>query len=160
MKIPSNILHDKQYADKILEITADTMFFVYKDGTCLDFKANTTDFFIKEQDIIGRNIFSYFPVETAREMYAEFIKVRAGDKPSARNYKLILEDDVKYYKCIISKYDEEHFLFQYRDITGIIRKSKFPQNPKRSVRFSGKRTKRSVQKRKARNTQKAETKVL
>lgn len=45
-----------------------------------------------------------------------------------------------------------------RDI--IIRKSKFPQNPKRSVRFSGKRTKRSVQKRKARNTQKAETKVL
>jgi len=51
MKIPSNILHDKQYADKILEITADTMFFVYKDGTCLDFKANTTDFFIKEQDI-------------------------------------------------------------------------------------------------------------
>lgn len=44
--------------------------------------------------------------------------------------------------------------------TGIIRKSKFPQNPKRSVRFSGKKTKRSVQKRKARNTQKAETKVL
>ena len=43
---------------------------------------------------------------------------------------------------------------------GIIRKSKFPQNPKRSVRFSGKGTKRSVQKRKARNTQKAETKVL
>ena len=118
MKIPSNILHDKQYADKILEITAVTMFFVYKDGTCLDFKANTTDFFIKEQDIIGRNIFSYFPVETAREMYAEFTKVRAGDKLSARNYKLILEDDVKYYKCIISKYDEEHFLFQYRDITG------------------------------------------
>lgn len=48
----------------------------------------------------------------------------------------------------------------YKNITFIIRKSKFPQNPKRSVRFSGKRTKRSVQKRKARNTQKAETKVL
>lgn len=54
---------------------------------------------------------------------------------------------------------------EYREIeeekkSYIIRKSKFPQNPKRSVRFSGKRTKRSVQKRKARNTQKAETKVL
>lgn len=51
---------------------------------------------------------------------------------------------------------------QYSTLTAlfIIRKSKFPQNPKRSVRFSGKRTKRSVQKRKARNTQKAETKVL
>lgn len=49
---------------------------------------------------------------------------------------------------------------QYKYNNFIIRKSKFPQNPKRSVRFSGKRTKRSVQKRKARNTQKAETKVL
>ncbi len=48
----------------------------------------------------------------------------------------------------------------YPEVADIIRKSKFPQNPKRSVRFSGKRTKRSVQKRKARNTQKAETKVL
>lgn len=49
---------------------------------------------------------------------------------------------------------------EYEHDACIIRKSKFPQNPKRSVRFSGKRTKRSVQKRKARNTQKAETKVL
>ena len=118
MSIPSNILHDKLYADRILGITADTMFFVYKDGTCLDFKANTTGFFIKEQDIIGKNIFSYFPIETAREMYVEFVKVLASGNPSARNYKLILEDEVKYYKCIISKYDEDHFLFQYRDITG------------------------------------------
>lgn len=118
MSIPSNILHDRQYADKILEITADTMFFVYKDGTCLDFKAHTPDFFIKEQDIIGKNMFSYFPVDTSREMHAEFVKVLASNKPSARNYKLILDDDVKYYKCIISKYDDDHFLFQYRDITG------------------------------------------
>lgn len=47
-----------------------------------------------------------------------------------------------------------------RTVEDIIRKSKFPQNPKRSVRFSGKGTKRSVQKRKARNTQKTETKGL
>ena len=55
-----------------------------------------------------------------------------------------------------------HIISRFRCNGGryIIRKSKFPQNPKRSVRFSGKRTKRSVQKRKARNTQKAETKVL
>lgn len=53
------------------------------------------------------------------------------------------------------------FLAKGETVSGnIIRKSKFPQNPKRSVRFSGKGTKRSVQKRKARNTQKAETKVL
>ena len=37
----------------------------------------------------------------------------------------------------------------------IIRKSKFPPNPERSVQFSGKRTKRSVQKKAAHNTYKA-----
>ena len=56
--------------------------------------------------------------------------------------------------------EETAFSLCHREKGCIIRKSKFPQNPKRSVRFSGKRTKRSVQKRKARNTQKAETKVL
>lgn len=60
---------------------------------------------------------------------------------------------------IINVYPEENDIYNKLD-SFIIRKSKFPQNPKRSVRFSGKRTKRSVQKRKARNTQKAETKVL
>lgn len=68
------------------------------------------------------------------------------------------------YKQIISRYNSPLCgadpLMRQDQATGIIRKSKFPQNPKRSVRFSGKRTKRSVQKRKARNTQKAETKVL
>lgn len=73
--------------------------------------------------------------------------------------------------CMLSCVDSEYDLSKDIDMTvtvggenltipAIIRKSKFPQNPKRSVRFSGKRTKRSVQKRKARNTQKAETKVL
>lgn len=56
--------------------------------------------------------------------------------------------------------DKNSFLISDVSKSCIIRKSKFPQNPKRSVRFSGKGTKRSVQKRKARNTQKAETKVL
>ncbi len=118
MSMPNKILHDKQYADRILEITADTMFFVHKDGTCLDFKPNVPDFFIREEDIIGKNIFSYFPLDTAREMHAEFVKVLASEKPSARNYKLILDNEIKYYKCIISKFDKDHLIFQYRDITG------------------------------------------
>lgn len=63
---------------------------------------------------------------------------------------------------VFSEKDELGFFMpeENEPVKCIIRKSKFPQNPKRSVRFSGKRTKRSVQKRKARNTQKAETKVL
>lgn len=80
----------------------------------------------------------------------------------------VLEDmDIYIHRFDVSQfldatYNVEVYVEEYKNNqkTGIIRKSKFPQNPKRSVRFSGKRTKRSVQKRKARNTQKAETKVL
>ncbi|WP_455671801.1 ATP-binding protein [Phocaeicola sp.] len=118
MNITDKILHEKQYADKTLEITKDTMFFVHKDGTCLDFKPNTPDFYIKEEDVIGKNIFSYFPVDTAREMHEEFCKVLASDHPSARNYKFVFNEEIKYYKCIISKFDDDHLIFQYRDITG------------------------------------------
>lgn len=57
MKASNKILHEKQYAERILEITGDTMFFVYKDGTCLDFKPNRPDFYIKEEEVVGKNIF-------------------------------------------------------------------------------------------------------
>ena len=119
MKASNKILHEKQYAERILEITGDTMFFVYKDGTCLDFKPNRPDFYIKEEEVVGKNIFSYFPLETARKMHMEFKKVIDGKVlSSAENYKLILGEEVKYYKCIISKFNEDHLIFQYRDITG------------------------------------------
>ena len=83
------------------------------------------------------------------------------------NRMLLLINQVLDFRKIQNK--KMGLTIEYRDIiimlhnimdNFIIRKSKFPQNPKRSVRFSGKGTKRSVQKRKARNTQKAETKVL
>ena len=105
-------------------------------------------------------------------------------------YKFLSDNEVNYLKSIgwtdedlvtlVEDHDNQEavmmmeycrnnigYFIEYKNLFGtwlkpnsIIRKSKFPQNPKRSVRFSGKRTKRSVQKRKARNTQKAETKVL
>ena len=52
-------------------------------------------------------------------MHKEFKKVIDGKVlSSAGNYKLILGEEVKYYKCIISKFNEDHLIFQYRDITG------------------------------------------
>lgn len=88
------------------------------------------------------------------------------DKNVASFAKVMAESGVdtiqakKYCRCVFTQlYGIDSTFFKLPN-DSIIRKSKFPQNPKRSVRFSGKRTKRSVQKRKARNTQKAETKVL
>lgn len=71
------------------------------------------------------------------------------------------EAQLGFFGRLNYSFEDRYFLeANIRRDGSIIRKSKFPQNPKRSVRFSGKGTKRSVQKRKARNTQKAETKVL
>lgn len=93
----------------------------------------------------------------------ELLRIKIGQIlyfEADRNYtKLLLSNGIQFTFAInIGKIEE----ILEKQVAGcnIIRKSKFPQNPKRSVRFSGKRTKRSVQKRKARNTQKAETKVL
>lgn len=79
--------------------------------------------------------------------FVERFKDKMRDYPIQFSASFIVRDFSSRFFDIVSQ-------------SSIIRKSKFPQNPKRSVRFSGKRTKRSVQKRKARNTQKAETKVL
>lgn len=83
-----------------------------------------------------------------------------------KKIKELLDEDV-FVICVFdadvsrrSDAENKKMVSLKKKYENIIRKSKFPQNPKRSVRFSGKRTKRSVQKRKARNTQKAETKVL
>lgn len=82
--------------------------------------------------------------------------------PCGERMQVVLQDgtNVELNSATTLRYPKKFGLFSRKVELYIIRKSKFPQNPKRSVRFSGKRTKRSVQKRKARNTQKAETKVL
>lgn len=99
------------------------------------YKAHT-DFMWKATDYFVCEIFEFFVPAITK---ATALIARIQDAP--------VSDDIK-----------NRYIAELRVV--IIRKSKFPQNPKRSVRFSGKRTKRSVQKRKARNTQKAETKVL
>lgn len=91
--------------------------------------------------------------------FLELVKARY----SVRNYeeRPIEQNKLDYImECVRLAPSAVNFQPWKFAVITIIRKSKFPQNPKRSVRFSGKRTKRSVQKRKARNTQKAETKVL
>lgn len=132
-------------------------------------------------------VLEYVPTSTALrnalETYKDEVDAVVVDGNFSKEDVDYLESDdisglihtVSFLELYNTKRDIPFFLYTARKIllqdicknreldyftTTIIRKSKFPQNPKRSVRFSGKRTKRSVQKRKARNTQKAETKVL
>lgn len=156
-----NILKQAENAERLLKLTSDTMLLLNRDGICMDIAVHNVNlWFMKEEKLLGKNLFQLIPPSTYYQVYPEFKKVLTQKVRSVHNYEMTLGHTTYYFKCIMYPYDGM-VLCQYRDITErIIRKSKFPQNPKRSVRFSGKRTKRSVQKRKARNTQKAETKVL
>lgn len=102
----------------------------------------------------GLNIYIYANPKNQRERDFNATMSEKAEAIRCRRFEAIVNERYDFFDKRKYKAD---FLEYYRNI---IRKSKFPQNPKRSVRFSGKGTKRSVQKRKARNTQKAETKVL
>lgn len=100
---------------------------------------------------------------TVRSSAAEYLNYVASVGNDEQQIEMRYEDENIWLtqKLMAMLYGVEvHTINYHIKKIFIIRKSKFPQNPKRSVRFSGKGTKRSVQKRKARNTQKAETKVL
>ena len=99
----------------------------------------------------GLNIYIYANPKNQRERDFNATMSEKAEAIRCRRFESIVNERYDFF-------DKRKYKADFLEY--IIRKSKFPQNPKRSVRFSGKRTKRSVQKRKARNTQKAETKVL
>jgi signal transduction histidine kinase/CheY-like chemotaxis protein len=101
----------------VLELTQDTMFFVGRDGVCLDFKPNSPQFYLKEQDVVGRNLFEFFPVEASMGLRNQVKCAMDGEGPQQANYEFTVNNEVKFFKCIVSKFDDKHFLMQYRDIT-------------------------------------------
>jgi signal transduction histidine kinase/CheY-like chemotaxis protein len=111
------ILHDSNFAPKLLELTQDTMFFVRADGLCVDFKPNTPDFYLKEEDVVGRNLFEFFPTQASKGLRHQVSEVMAGDGPTQANYEFTVNGEVKFFKCIVTKFDKDHFVMQYRDIT-------------------------------------------
>ena len=148
----------------IKKVEKDTLAaYKYPEGTLVDLsEADTTE--LKKIPGIGSGI---------ARMIVAYRKRLGGfyDTVQLKEVNYVDEDMLKWFKlgntpihrinankAGLDKLRSHPYMNFYQ--ANIIRKSKFPQNPKRSVRFSGKRTKRSVQKRKARNTQKAETKVL
>ena len=68
----------------------------------------------------------------------ELVRVSNIDLSSDNAYSDLCDD--------IKKQSNTNFPLPKYEDGSIIRKSKFPPNPERSVQFSGKRTKRSVQK--------------
>ncbi|MDD4921395.1 MAG: ATP-binding protein [Bacteroidales bacterium] len=114
----SGILHNATHSDKILKMTADTMFILSKDGICVDLELHTDRWFLQDTDqFIGKNVFNIIPSETAIALKNNFNKVLATGIPSSDNYEVQIAEKVYFFKCILYKYNEDLILCQYRDIT-------------------------------------------
>ena len=113
------LLHDKSQAARLLEMMTDTLLLVKNDGTCVDMIVKTANnpYVNEEGTLLGKNIFDCFPQETLMDLRPAIEHVARTGEVSSANYDLPAPEKMFYFKCIIQKYDEEHLLLQYRDIT-------------------------------------------
>ena len=113
------ILRNENQAARLLEMTCDTLLLLKNDGTCIDMIVKTENNpYINDQfTLLGKNLFEVFPKETLRDFKPAVESVVKTGEISNANYDLPAPDKMYYFKCIIQKYDDDHILCQYRDIT-------------------------------------------
>lgn len=113
------ILCNENQAARLLEMTCDTLLLLKNDGTCIDMIVKTENNpYINDQfTLLGKNLFEVFPKETLRDFKPAVESVVKTGEISNANYDLPAPDKMYYFKCIIQKYDDDHILCQYRDIT-------------------------------------------
>lgn len=111
-------LNNPENAHKILKLTSDTMFLLDRNGVCVDLEIHTDRWFMQDASyFLGKNLFKQIPESTARALQKNFAKVLLPDDRSEENYEVQVAGKNYFFKCIISWYDENHLLCQYRDIT-------------------------------------------
>lgn len=111
-------LHNLKYLEKILDLTSDTLFLIDQDNVCVDAIIKTDNPIINPRtELIGSNMLDLLPLSTAQLMEHEFNKCRQTGDTSNLNYDLPAQDQTYFFKFIIHKFDQEHLLCQYRDIT-------------------------------------------
>ena len=99
-------LHDTNNAQRILKLTADTMLLVDKNGVCIDIDPHCDLWFLQDEILLGKNIFELLPEYTRERVVPVFQSVLEGKKSVSKNFKLVLKEDVYYFKCIMHPYDD------------------------------------------------------
>lgn len=114
----SGLLNDPLNAHKILQLTADTMFLLRKDGLCVDLEIHTDRWFMQDTSyFLGKNLFKQIPKPASEALQANFSKIEKSGDRSEDNYEVQVAGKNYYFKAMLSWYDEDHILCQYRDIT-------------------------------------------
>ena len=112
----TRILHDANNAQRILNLTADTMLLVDPNGICIDINLHSNLWFLQENILLGKNIFELLPEHTREKVFPVFQAVLHEQKSISKNFKLELKEETHFFKCIMHPYDGM-VLCQYRDIT-------------------------------------------
>jgi signal transduction histidine kinase len=114
-----SILRNENHAARLLEITCDTLLLLRNDGTCIDMivKTENNPYINDQYTLLGKNLFEVLPRETLHDFKPAVESVVDTGEISNANYDLPAPDKMYYFKCIIQKYDDNHILCQYRDIT-------------------------------------------
>lgn len=112
-----NILKQAENAERLLKQTSDTMILLDKDGICVDIAVyNINLWFLKEDRLLGKNLFQLIPLSTYNQIYPDFKRVLTHKIRSTHNYEMALNGTTYFFKCIMSPFDGM-VLCQYRDIT-------------------------------------------
>lgn len=109
-------LHNANNAQRILELTADTMLLIDRNGICVDIDSHCDLWFLQEEVLLGKNVFELLPERTRDKVMPVFETVIGEQRNISKNFKLELKDETFYFKCLMYPYDDM-VLCQYRDIT-------------------------------------------
>ena len=112
-----NILKKAENAEKLLNLTSDTMNLLDRNGVCVDIAVHDINlWFLTEDQLLDKNILQLLQPSTYRKIYPEFKKVLLRGEVSSRNYERATDSKTYFFKCIMRPY-EDMVLCQYRDIT-------------------------------------------
>ena len=79
-------LHNANNAQRILELTADTMLLIDRNGICVDIDSHCDLWFLQEEVLLGKNVFELLPERTRDKVMPGrgAAGVRDGDRGTAK----------------------------------------------------------------------------
>ena len=102
-----NILKKAENAEKLLNLTSDTMILLDRDGVCVDIAVHNVNlWFLTEDQLLDKNLLQLLPPSTYRQIYPEFKKVLLRGEVSSRNYELATDSKTYFFKCIMRPYED------------------------------------------------------
>jgi len=101
----------------ILDATPDLLFIVDREGTCLEVRARQEYFFISPEDVIGKNISTYFPTDMAQRFLRAIRQTLDSNQMQTSEVRMPTPLGFRHLESRVVVYDHDSVLFIVRDVT-------------------------------------------